>query len=383
MPQKRRGHNEGSIYRRQDGQWCASVTVGQTATGAAKRRVIYGSTRKEVQEALIKLLADAQKGLPIDPSRQTVRAFLEEWLQNSVRGSVAERTLNTYRQAVQHVLPTLGDVPLAKLTPQHLQRLYREKQDAGLTRTVTLMHSTLHRALGQATEWGLVPRNVASLVKRPKVETREFHVLNLDQANQLLAAAEGDRLHALYVLALTCGLRQGELLGIQWTDLDLEARRLTVRRQLAWLKDGPTFTELKSAKGRRTMPLSTLAVSALRKHRVQQLEARLALGEAWEEHGLVFTTAIGTPLCPSHLRNRSFTPLLVRAGLPPVRFHDLRHTAATLLLAQGVHPRLVQEQLGHARVNITLDTYSHVTAPMMEGVANVMDALLSGRKRSQ
>jgi integrase len=387
---KHRGHNEGSIYqRKEDGLWCASVTVGRDPTGRVKRRMIYGKTRKEVQDALVKLLADAQKGIPLDPTRQTVGDYLTRWLEDSVRGTVRPATHENYGYALKHILPTIGSVPLVKLTPQHLQKLYREKQDAGLTRMVLLIHAVMHKALSQAEKWNLVPRNVAALVDPPKIVSKEFHALSPEEAGRLLAAAVDDRLHALYALAISCGLRQGELLGLKWEDVDADKGTLTVRRQLQWVKtkDGdnerqqPIFTEPKSVKGRRTIYLPATAVSALRRHRVRQAEEKLRLGEAWHEHGLVFTTTVGTPMNAASLRNRSFHALLDRAELPRVRFHDLRHTCATLLLGQGVHPKLVQEQLGHSQIAVTLDTYSHVTAPMMKDAASKMDAILSPKPR--
>lgn len=199
---------------------------------------------------------------------------------------------------------------------------------------------------------GLVPRNAAALVDPPKVRTKEFRPLDAGEALRLLEAAEEDRLHALYFLALTCGLRQGELLGLRWSAIDHDKGTLTVRRQLQWLGKPAkaVFSEPKTAKARRTVALPSLAVSALRRHRSRQAEERLALADIWQdETGLVFTSTVGTPISPSHLRNRSFGPLLDRACLPHIRFHDLRHTTATLLLGQGVHPKLVQEQLGTAK----------------------------------
>jgi len=375
---KHRGHNEGSIYQRKDGRWCGAVIVGRDATGKLRRRYVYGDTRKEVREKLARLMADAQSGLPVDVSRQTVGEFLTHWLEDTVKGSARPSTYDNYRTIIRlHVIPAIGSVPLAKLTPQHLQHLYHEKQEAGLTRTVVLMHAVIHKALSQAVKWGLVPRNVADAVERPRVRRKEFRALEPQEARRFLAAAAEDRLFALYVLAVTCGLRQGELLGLKWEDVNLEQGTLTVRRQLQWRNGGFFFAEPKSAKSRRTVPLPATAITALKRHRKQQAAERLGLGDGWQDYGLVFTTEIGTPLNPSNIRNRSFDHVLDKAGLPHIRFHDLRHTCATLLLAQGVHPKLVQEQLGHSQISVTLDTYSHVTAPMMKEAAAKMDAILN------
>jgi len=381
MPAKRRGHGEGTIYQRADGRWCAALTVGRDARGRLRRVYIYGKTRREVQEELTKKLREHQQGMPVDPTRQTVGQFLQAWLEDCMRGSVRPTTLENYRYVIRHLEPIAG-IQLAKLTPQHIQHLYRQKQDAGLTRMVVLMHAVLHKALGQAVRWCLIPRNPADAVERPRMPKKEFRALTSEEAARLLEAAREDRLHALWVLAVTTGMRLGELLGLRWEDVDLERGTVTVRRQLQWLEGEPTFPEPKSARSRRTIALPGLAVAALREHRKRQLEWRLRLGEVWQDHGLVFTTEIGTPLHPSNVRQRHFHPLLERAGLPRIRFHDLRHTCATLLLAQGVHPKLVQEQLGHSQISVTLDTYSHVTAPMMREAAAKMDAILTAARRA-
>lgn len=186
-----------------------------------------------------------------------------------------------------------------------------------------------------------------------------------------------DRLYALYVLAVTCGLRFGELLELCWKDVDFEARTLTVNRQLQRVNGTLQFQTLKTPRSRRTIALPELAVAALKAHRARQMEERLKMGELWQDLDLVFCSEIGTPLNESNVRNRSFYPLLEKAGLPRIRFHDLRHTCATLLLAQGVHPKFVQEQLGHARIGVTLDTYTHVMPGMMKEVAEKMDDVFS------
>lgn len=372
---KKRGHGEGSIYRRKDGRWVGEIFLGFDQSGKKKVLRFYGKTREEVQNELIKALRDRQLGVLGEPARQTVGQFLQDWLENSVKGSVRPRTLENYRYAVSHMM-AIARVPLVKLTPQHIQRMYREKQEAGLTRTVSLMHSVLHKALGQAVKWGLVPRNVVEAVNPPRVPRKEFRPLSPEEVSRFLEAAKDDRLYALYVLAVSCGLRLGELLGLKWDDVDLAKGAIRVARQLQWIKGtGPVFSEPKSAKARRTIVLPANVQAVLRRHRTRQAEERLKLGDVWQDWGLVFTTTIGTPLDPRSVYD-SFYPLLEKARLPRIRFHDLRHTCATLLLAQGVHPKIVQEQLGHSQVNLTLDTYSHVTAPMLQEAAEKMDAIL-------
>lgn len=381
MP-KRRGHGEGSIYQRKDGRWCATVTVGRDATGKLKRRYIYGATAKEVQEKKTRLLADQLNGLPVEPSKQNLKQFLETWLEDTAKTSVAPRTYARYESLVRvHIVPALGNIALGKLSAQHLQRFYRQKQEAGEHNIAKKCHVLLHRALGQALRWGLVPRNVADLVDAPRVPHKEMKVLTPEEAQKFLEAAQGDRFYALYALAIACGLRLGELLGLKWEDIDFGAGTLQVRRQLQWVKGGPQFMEPKTKQSRRTIFLPPLAVTALKEHRKKQREERLRLADVWQDNGLVFCTEIGTPINPPNLHRRSFRPILERAGVTRVRFHDLRHTCATLLLMEGTNPRVVQEQLGHSNIATTLGLYSHVLPSMKKQVADTMESILTARHR--
>jgi integrase len=236
----------------------------------------------------------------------------------------------------------------------------------------------MHRALKQAARDGIAARNVAELVDRPRAERKEMRVLTPAQVATFLNAAEGDRLAALYRLAITTGMRQGECLGLGWADVDLEAAQIKVRHQLQTrVEGGPSLTEPKTARGRRVIDLSPLDVQALQRHRIQQLKDQLALGEAWRNDlNLVFVTQAGGPLDPSNVRH-AFARLLTRAELPRIRFHDVRHTAATLMLAAGVHPKVVSERLGHASVAFTLDTYTHYMPSMGRKAAGRLDALLA------
>jgi integrase len=264
----------------------------------------------------------------------------------------------------KHVAPALGNVRLSKLTPAHLQGFYCSKLDSGLSpRTVQYIHVVLHRALKQALRWGLTVRNVAEAVDPPRVPKKEITPLSPGQARAFLEAVRGDRLEALYVLAIHTGMRQGELFNLRWDDVDLDAGVLRVRGT-------------KTTRSRRTVTLSETALDALRSHLERQLGEIDKAGSLWRENGLVFATAIGTPLSRQNLTQRSFKPLLEKAGLPQIRFHDLRHTCATILLSRGVHAKFVQELLGHATIAITLDTYSHVLPGMGGGTAVAMDEAL-------
>jgi integrase len=275
-----------------------------------------------------------------------------------------------------HLLPALGQIKLKTLTAAHLRGLYRSKLNAGLApRTVLHVHRTLSKALKQAVSDGLIPRNAAVSVKPPQPRREEIRPLNREQVRALLEAASGDRMEALYIVAVTTGLRRGELQGLKWDDLDLEAGMLQVRRTLSEPKGGYIFEAPKSGKGR-NVRLTRKATAALREHRKRQLEDRMQKAGLWQEQGLVFPSSIGTPTLGGYL-NRAFKATLQRAGLPKsTRFHDLRHTCATLLLRQGVNPKFVQELLGHADISLTLNVYSHVLPDMGDAAAGAMDAAL-------
>ena len=365
----RRGNSEGSVYKRADGRWVGAVSLPN-----GRRKALYGRTRQEVAGKLSVALKARQDGLPLVGDKQTVGQYLASWLE-SVRPSLRPRTFERYQQYVTlHALPELGRLPLSKLAPQHLQRLYAGRQAAGLSAmSVRHLHAVLHRALSQATRWGLVARNVADLVTPPRAERHEMQTLSPEQARAFLEAAQGDRFAALYTLALSTGMRQGELLALRWGDVALEAGTIQV---CGSLEQGTlVIAETKTGGSRRQVTLTRAAGEALRRHRIAQTEERLRAAY-WDDRGFVFCTEAGTPVDVRNLVRRSFTPLLVRAGLPRIRFHDLRHTAATLLLGQGTHPKIVADLLGHSRISTTLDLYSHVTPTMQKEAAETMDSLL-------
>jgi integrase len=322
-------------------------------------------------------MADRDGGIVYDAGKQIVGEYLTRWLADSVKDTVRQRTYERYESIVRvHLVPTIGGIKLKNLTPAHVRSLYREKLDSGLApRTVQYIHRTLSKALKQAVSDGLIPRNAASSVKPPQPRTEEIHPLDREQVRAFLEAVSGDRLEALYVVAITAGVRAGELLGLKWEDVDLEAGMLQVRRTLSEARSGRIFEAPKSGKGRR-IRLTRMATEALRGHRKRQLEEKLRLGTLWQENGLVFPSQVGTPIGGRNLI-RHFKIRLGRAGLPSTfRFHDLRHTCATLLLRQGVHVKFVQELLGHGDVSLTLNTYSHVLPDMGDAAAGAMDEAL-------
>ena len=373
---RKRGNGEGSITKRKDGRWMARYTV-QTSEGP-KRKHIYGRTRQEVAEKHSKAVSDRVGGLVLDGDHETLGAYLERWIDEVVRDTVKQPTLENYAYVVRrHIIPELGRVRLRALKSREVRRLYREKLDAGLSpRTVQIIHTVLRKALQQAVRDDILPRNVCDAVKAPRQTKKEIRPLTPKQAKTLLEIVREDRLGALYALAITAGLREGELLGLRWEDVDLERGVLQVRRQLTRTRDGLSFTAPKRGKAR-AVRLAATAVAALETHKATQNGKRTRAGSLWQETGLVFTSTIGTPVDVGNLTYRSFRPLLKRADLPRIRFHDLRHTCATLLLSKGTHPKIVQEMLGHANISMTMDTYSHVLPDMQERAVSAMDNALT------
>ncbi len=375
---KRRGNGEGSITRHnKSGLFMARYMV-HTAHGP-KRKTIYGKTRKEVAHKLHKALNECADGFVCDDANITVGEYLDKWLSDSVRGSVRKSTYDRRESDVRvHIKPALGKVKLAKLSPMHLQGFYRDKLDSGLApATVNKIHSVIHHALEQANKWDLIPRNVAKAVTAPRpTPEEEMSPLSAEETRRFLKAACGDKLEALYVLAIHTGMREGELLGLRWTDVDLENGKLSVRHTLT--RDGGKVElgETKTPNSRRTIYLTRPAVEALKKHLQRQLKEIEALGDLYQDNGLVFANEVGNPINPSNFRQRYFYKLLKKAGVPKIRFHDLRHTCATLLFQQGTHPKYVQELLGHANIKITLDTYSHVIPGMGDHTAKAMENAL-------
>jgi integrase len=376
---RRRGNGEGSITRhKKSGLWMARYTV-ETPTGP-KRQTIYAETRKEAAEKLARALADRADGIVFDDKNLTLGEYLDRWLSDAVRGTVRESTYSRDKYLVtNHVKPSIGRVKLKNVNALHLQSHYRERLDSGLSgSTVQKIHHVLHKALTQAMRWDLIPRNPADLVKAPTPTPKEMHPLSALEARKLLEAARGDRLEALYVLAVHTGMRRGELLALKWADVDLDLATVRVRRTLTRGEDGRGYVmgaATKNGKGRHVR-LTTRAVEALKRHRARQAKEKLKVGGLYRDQDLVFAGEGGNPINPSNLRNRSFKPLLERAGLPRITFHDLRHTCASLLFQRNVHPKFVQELLGHASVAITLDTYSHMLPGMGSEAADAIESAL-------
>ena len=376
MSAGRRGNGEGTILKRTDGRWAAAIVLED-----GSRKWIYGKTRRDVAGRLTKIQRDILEGRPVINERLTLAEYMNRWLYDLAKQRTRPMTWRGYEHLVRmHILPTLGRVRLAKLTPQHVHILIARKTREGrlAPRTIQYMHSVLRAALNQAVRWRMVHYNAASLVSAPRGARIEPKVLAPEDARRLLEAARGDRLEALYSVALALGLRQGEALGLKWSDIDSDAGILRVRRAAQRIPhQGTQLVETKTPRSRRTLVMPPVVISALRAHRSRQVIERLAAGRDWVELDLVFPSRLGTLADGPNITHR-FHQLLTKAGLPQMRFHDLRHACASLLLIQGVHPRVVMETLGHSQISLTMNTYSHVLPALQREAAEKMEAILDG-----
>jgi integrase len=389
MP-KKRGNNEGSISQRKDGRFMARITIGRDpTTGKLKRVCFYGKTRKAVADQMARALGDLGRGAFVAPHKLTLGAWLETWLKDYKAPSIRPITLDSYAMMIRyHLKPALGHIALKDLRPEQVQRVYDDKRDAGLSpRTVRYIHTILHSALKQAMKNQLVLRNVSEATTRPTGKPRRMHPLTLPQVNQLLTAVKDDRAFPAIFLALGTGVRRGELLGLRWVDMDLDAGVLHVRQALIRVgnhdatagdrKGRLIFQEPKTEESRRTTPVPADITEALKHHKARQAQEKLLFGEAYDDHGLVFCQPNGQPIDPRTF-TRYFERLLHQAGVPRIRFHDGRHTFATLMLELGEAPKTVQTMLGHTKIATTLDVYSHVSLDLETRAAARLNAALRG-----
>lgn len=371
---QRRASGDGSVYQRKDGRWCASIDLGYV-NGKRTRKTIYGKTQKEVTDKKRQLQQELAQGRNLTV-KKTVKDFLTTWLEETIKPDARPKTYSSYEYVVRtYLIPHLGRIALEKLTPEDVQRmvnaLRRQEGQPGSRaegqllspRTVQYTLSVLTRALNRALKFSYVTRNVAALVDAPRVEKYEATILTPDQARRLLEAVNRHRLESLYRIALGLGLRMGEIIALAWRDVDLDNATLHIR-------------ESKTETGKRTLWLPLRLVTALRAHWAFQQQERLAQGLNWKEHGLVFPSEVGTPLLHRNL-HRHFKQTLRKAGLPDMRFHDLRHSCASLLVAQGEHPRTVMHVLRHANIQMSMDVYAKVFPEMEREALEKLDQLLN------
>jgi integrase len=381
--------------RRKDGTiettWQLTIDHGRDPLTGRRRRefVKIRGSRKEAEEALVKALRQRDKGIDIVPNRLTVSDCLYRWLRDEAARNVQPSTLERYEELIDHHLkPALGSIPLKKLQPAHIQEAYAkfrrlpgrgdQRGDRLSPKTEGHIHALLKQALGWAVRMRLIAVNPSDAVKRPKASRPEMRVLNRDDVRALRAAARETPWYPLLYLALHTGARIGELLALRWQEVDLDRGSIQIVRTQRFFKgQGIVAGQPKTARSRRPIAMSPDAAAVLVEHRRLQLEHRLVAGPAYDNRDLVFADGIGRPVYDSTVR-RSFYAIVRQAGLPHLRIHDLRHTAATLMLQAGVNAKVVSERLGHAKVAFTLDTYSHVLPDMQREAAAALDAVLSG-----
>ena len=379
----------GHITKRSKNSWSIVLDVGRDpSTGRRQQRWIsVKGTKKIAERRLGELLHQLDTGSFVQPTKTTVGEFLRQWMRDYVTNNVRPRTAEGYKTIVEgQVIPSLGNIVLNQLRPSHLQEYYartlktgrRDGKAGGLSaRTVLHHHRVLNTALSHAVKWGLVSRNVAQAVDPPRPKTTEMRTLDSDEVHRFLDRAKGTVYHPLFHLDVYTGLRRSELLGLRWKAVDLDMATVSVVQIMHHLRDGRTiFQEPKTAKGRRLVSLPPSAVLALRAHRERQEAERASLGLRFSPEDLVFCHPDGSPFLPDTVTH-AFRKIADRVGLRGVRLHDLRHTHASLMLRQNVHPKVVQERLGHATISTTLDIYSHVMPGIQEEAALRFEAGLS------
>ena len=377
MTGRRRGHGEGAVYQRAtDGLWVASLNLG-FINGKRRRKVSYAKTQREAIANLNALKRAQEQGQDLTKPSSTLSTWLDQWHTNKTADGLRPATLRSYRWLIDtHIVPTLGEVRLDRLTPADIRALITRKSQSGLApASVAHILRLLRNALGEAERLDLVPRNVARAVRMPSVPKFEASALDADQARNLLTTLRGNRLQALFSVTLVLGLRRGEVLGLTWPDVDFDSNTIHVRKSLQRVDGGLQLVPTKTRSSNALIPAPPSLMKILSIHRTQQQRERLALGTRWPGNDFVFTSSTGTPIDPRNI-DRVWKDLREEAGLPPLRFHDLRHSCATILAELGVHPRVAMEMLRHSQISMTMDTYTHVASAMQrDAAANLESAL--------
>ncbi len=380
----------GSVVKRGKG-YSVVLDVGRDPQTGKRRQKWHSGyrTKREAEAALAEMVGNVNRGTYVEKTRQTLGEFVGDWL-TAIEPTVRPATHYSYSRNLRlHVLPYLGSAPLVAVDAGALNGLYarllaegrKDSEGGGLSpRSVRYVHTILHRVLKDAVKWGRLARNPADAADPPRATSSSSPDMVIWTAEELRVFLNGtreDRLHAAWLLLATTGMRRGEALGLRWSDLDLDGGRTAIRQTVIAIKHEVAFGTPKTAKGRRTVTLDAVTVAALREHRKRQAAERLQIGAGWRDLDLVFCRVDGTPLHPERF-SRSFTDRARQLGLARIRLHDLRHGWATMALAAGVHPKVVQERLGHANISITLDTYSHVTASLHGEAAEKVAGLVFG-----
>jgi integrase len=368
---RRRGNNEGSIFKRKDGRWVGEVSL----TG--RRMTKYAKTQKEARDWVNATLGKIDHGLTFDGAQLTLSQYMESWLSGKELARRPSTVRNYRRYMTLYILPFLGKMKVQSIVPGHIRQLYVRMQKEGKgARTIQLVHVTLHCAFAQAVKEGLVGYNPMDAVDRPKVETKQFQIFTEEQARKFIMTARGHPYEALYYLALTTGMRKGEILGLKWSDVDWEKSMLRVERQLQPVSfNGGALAPTKTKSGRRQIKLGKGLLAMLELHRQRQETQKLLAGNRWKENGMIFTTSIGTFIDQTKV-SREFKRILREADLPDIRFHDLRHTSLSFLLDRGTPVNTVQNRAGHSKASITTDIYGHSMAHSQDEAAEDIEEIV-------
>lgn len=380
----------GKVFQRGN-TWTYVVDLPRKASGKRNQKKVGGfKSKREANAALAATINQINTGQYVEPSKIILKDFLSQWTEDSVKQQNKKSTASSYQYLLDsHVIQEIGAMPIDKIKPFHLQQLYRKKLESGKlngkgglsSTTVRRIHNVLHKAFSTAVKWQLLQVNPADAVDAPRQNKNEMSYLTRDQVEDFLEAAEDSSYKPLYLTAIMTGLRRGELLGLRWSDVDLATGQATIKQTIVKLHDGSLAVEMpKTKSSARTVAFSSSVTAALKDHKRAQAEHRLKLGESYENNNLIFASASGTPINPGNLY-RHFKATLRKAQLPNIRFHDLRHTHATLMLEQGVHVKVVSERLGHSSIQITLDTYSHVLPNLQSDAAETLDQAIFGNSK--
>ncbi|MEK3757848.1 tyrosine-type recombinase/integrase [Paenibacillus sp. FSL P4-0338] len=351
----------GCISKRKNGTYAYTVEMGKNAEGKRRQKMKAGfNTRKEAEQALAKVLADMGRGSYIEETKETVQEYFTKFLELK-RPNLRPGTVKTYKWLIgYHIIPQLGQIPLTRLTPHHLVTMYEKlRLDGGLSpQSINHVHKVLHDGLATAVRYETLNRNVAALVQPPKIPKAKTNVWTDVELVTFLEYSKPYRYYMIILLAATCGLRRGEAIALRWEDVDFTKGTIKVAQSYVRGEKGHAFQEPKTKAGIRTIALPQMTIDALKHQKVLQAKDKLAAGVKYTDHGLVSQTKNGLPINPYYFEAR-WLDMLRKSGVKCIRFHDLRHTHASLLLLQNVHPKIVSERMGHSSVGITLDRYSH------------------------
>jgi integrase len=381
MPRKKKPtsiRGFGSVYQRgSDKRWVAKYKAEGTKSGYKEE---YAHTDEEAYAKLERAWLEHQQGILATGPNQKLGDYLEQWLEDVHKPTIGLSTYVKYRSVLNnHIKPLLGNRQIKQVTPQHIQTFYANLLKNELSpSTVQIIHAFLHKAFDNAVMWNLIARNVCDRVTPPRMTKKEMPSLNLEQAHMLLEAAREHQLETLLILVVVTGMRHGELRGLRWQDINFVEKSLQVKRTSGYLPGyGYVEREPKSAKGKRKIILPDFVIEQLKKHRMQQVEVKRKASNQWQDKDLVFCNRTGGFIHESNVM-RMYRMILAKAGLPlELRMHDLRHSAATILLSMGIHPKIVQELLGHSDIGMTMNTYSHVLPSMQQEAMDKWDAVFS------